>query len=516
MRVSKWDREILRLAVPSIVTNVTVPLLGLIDLAIVGHIGNETMIGAIAVGSMIFNVMYWLMGFLRMGTSGMAAQEYGAHQNDATASISFGSGVGGRALRLALMIAVGMLLLQVPLRWLSLWLMGPSAEVASYVREYYNICIWGAPAMLSLYVMTGWYIGMQDTRTPMVVSITQNIINIVVSLVLVFGFKMQIEGVALGTLIAQWSGAAMAWGNLPRPLRGRGGPSGLSFFNKQTVLRKALSFFFPRYRSIIEPARLCRLRSKKGARTDRFRNEMEKESGKAERGWGVSPIEEAGSISPIEGVEGCSPIEGVGGGSPFFQTNFDLFLRTICLVAVNLFFTSAGARQGDMLLSVNTLLMTFFTLFSYVMDGFANAGEALCGKYDGNSSQQSLQAVIRHLFRWGWLMVVLFTAVYALGGRGFVGLLTDEVRVVDATMKYLPWALLIPVAGMAAFVYDGIFIGLLKTRGMLVASAVATVAFFGLFYALFPLWGNHALWLALIVYLVLRGLVQHVYLVKSE
>ena len=462
--MNQWNKEILRLAVPSIVTNVTVPLLGLVDLAIVGHIGNETMIGAIAVGSMIFNVMYWLMGFLRMGTSGMAAQEYGAQQNGTTVPLSFWSGVGGRALRLALMIAAGMLLLQVPLRWLSLWLMGPSAEVAALVRAYFNICIWGAPAMLSLYVMTGWFIGMQDTRTPMVVSITQNIINIVASLVLVFGFKMQIEGVALGTLIAQWSGAVMAWGNLPRPLQRRGGPRGLQFFIKQTFNRKDLPSF--------------------------------------------------------GGAGGGSPLGGQGGGSSFssssfFHANFDLFLRTICLVAVNLFFTSAGARQGDMLLSVNTLLMTFFTLFSYVMDGLANAGEALCGKYDGSTSLQSLLAVIRHLFRWGWLMVVLFTAVYALGGRGFLSLLTDEASVVDAAMEYLPWALLIPMAGMAAFVYDGIFIGLLKTRGMLVASAVATVVFFGLYFVLFPLWGNHALWLALIVYLALRGLVQHLYLVDS-
>ena len=474
--MNQWNKEILRLAVPSIVTNVTVPLLGLVDLAIVGHIGNETMIGAIAIGSMIFNVMYWLMGFLRMGTSGMAAQEYGAQQNGAAVPIPFWSGVGGRALRLALMIAAGMLLLQLPLRWLSLWLMGPSAEVAVLVRAYFNICIWGAPAMLSLYVMTGWFIGMQDTRTPMVVSITQNIINIVASLVLVFGFKMQIEGVALGTLIAQWSGAVMAWGKakprMPTPLSPEGrtspdpseGGEGLADRNSSTS--KQISG---------------------------------RPSPPSEGSGEVLPSEEAGSSST----------------SSFFHANFDLFLRTICLVAVNLFFTSAGARQGDMLLSVNTLLMTFFTLFSYVMDGFANAGEALCGKYDGSTSPQSLQAVIRHLFRWGWLMVVLFTAVYALGGRGFLGLLTDEASVVDAAMEYLPWALLIPVAGMAAFVYDGIFIGLLKTRGMLVASAVATVVFFGLYFVLFPVWGNHALWLALIVYLALRGLVQHLYLVES-
>ena len=164
--MNSYNREILRLALPSIATNVTVPLLGLVDLAIVGHIGNETMIGAIAVGSMIFNVMYWLMGFLRMGTTGM------------TANTTLVGEVLSRFLRLAFLIALCFLVLQVPLRWLSLWLMGPSEGVAAYVRVYFNICIWGAPAVLGLYVMSGWFIGMKDTRTPMIVSISQNLINI--------------------------------------------------------------------------------------------------------------------------------------------------------------------------------------------------------------------------------------------------------------------------------------------------------------------------------------------------
>ena len=158
------DREILRLAIPSIVTNVTVPLLGLVDLAIVGHIGNETLIGAIAVGSMIFNVMYWLMGFLRMGTSGMTAQAFG--QSLAANNVPI-LAILRRNLLVAVAIAVTFVVLQTPLQWLSLWLMEPSQGVASLVRVYFNICIWGAPAVLSLYVMTGWFIGMQDTRTPM-------------------------------------------------------------------------------------------------------------------------------------------------------------------------------------------------------------------------------------------------------------------------------------------------------------------------------------------------------------
>ncbi|MBQ9636653.1 MAG: MATE family efflux transporter [Prevotella sp.] len=476
-----YHREIVRLAVPSIVTNVTVPLLGLADLAIVGHIGNETMIGAIAVGSMVFNVMYWLMGFLRMGTTGMTANVF-------TSALEGGESLSGRSslagmassssrpaalerpktvlrrfLRLALLIALGFVALQVPLRWVALWLMGPTAEVATLVSTYFNICIWGAPAVLSLYVMTGWFIGMQDTRTPMVVSIAQNIVNILLSLLLVFVFKMQIEGVALGTLIAQWSGALMAW-------------------------------------RMVNSGRLSPmpLPTRKGSNYSQG-------------------VQEKRQSTPLPHREGLGEsLEGQGGeSSSFFKSNRDLFLRTVCLVSVNLFFTAAGARQGDLMLSVNTLLMTFFTLFSYVMDGFANAGEALTGRYHGQRDVASLRAVDRHLFVWGWLMVALFTAVYALGGRAFLGLLTSEQAVVSAALDYLPWALLIPVSGMAAFVYDGIFVGMMETRGMLISCAVATATFYVLFFVFFPLWGNHALWLALIVYLALRGIVQHFYLVYS-
>lgn len=476
------------MAVPSIVTNVTVPLLGLVDLAIVGHIGNETMIGAIAVGSMVFNVMYWLMGFLRMGTTGTTAQEYGVLKKHTSVQECEGRDAGiapllsilSKSLRIALLIALAMLVLQVPLRWLSLWLMGPSAEVTTLVRIYFNTCIWGAPAVLSLYVMTGWFIGMQDTRTPMVVSIAQNVINIIASLVLVFGFRMQIEGVALGTLIAQWSGATMAFMFVERK---RGGTS----------------FMFSPLR-----IRLCRLRSEVGARTGiRFpswsRNHIS-DSPKAH-----SPQREEATFQ-----ENKPKNTNVG----FLQANRDLFLRTLCLVAVNLFFTSAGARQGDLLLSVNTLLMTFFTLFSYVMDGFANAGEALSGKYYGADDWTQFHKVNKCLLMWGWLMVALFTLAYAVGGRCFLGLLTSEQAVVDAAMTYLPWTLLIPISGMAAFVYDGIFIGMMETKGMLVSCAIATAAFFALHFLLFPVAGNHALWLALIVYLALRGVVQYFWIRK--
>lgn len=430
------NRQILSIALPSIVSNITVPLLGLVDVAIVGHLGSAVYIGAIAVGSMIFNLIYWLFGFLRMGTSGMTSQALG--RRDLTEVV--------RLLRLSLGVSLAIagcfVVLQWPLRELSLFLMQPTADVLPLAATYFNIVIWGAPAVMSVYSLNGWFIGMQNTRIPMVVSIVQNVVNIAVSLLLVFGLKMKLEGVALGTVIAQYAGFLLALALLVRHY-GR--------------LRKYQA-------PLLHPT--------------------------------------------VSGTKAISMKD-------FFSVNRDIFLRTLCLVAVNLFFTSAGARQGAIILSVNTLLMQLYILFSYVLDGFAYAGEALGGKYYGANNRTAFNDVVRRIFLWGAGMTVAFTAVYALGGTPFLRLLTNEQEVISAAGDYFFWALLIPAAGVAAFVWDGIFIGITATRGMLVSSAVASAAFFLLFFLLRPTWGNHALWLAFVVYLALRGLVQYFVFTKK-
>ena len=421
------DRQILRLALPSIVSNVTVPLLGLVDLAIVGHLGSAAYIGAIAVGSMIFNVIYWIFGFLRMGTSGMTSQALG--QRDLRGAVQ----ILIRSLVVGGLIAFAFIVCQVPLRWLALTVMHPSTEIAALTSTYFNICIWGAPAMLCLYGLTGWFIGMQNTRIPMLVSIVQNVVNIAASLTLVYGLGMQIEGVALGTLIAQWSG----WG------------FALVLWTKHYV----------RLSAYVKGLSLRRILSERG------------------------------------------------GMRRFFAVNRDIFLRTLFLVAVNLFFTAVGARQGDLVLSVNTLLMTMFTLFSYVMDGFAFAGEALSGRYYGARNWEAFADVCRRLMRWGGAVTAVFTVVYALGGNAFLSLLTNEQVVIAAADRYFGWAVLIPVSGALAFILDGIFIGLTFTRLMLSSSLIASVVFFALFFSLFAVLGNHALWLAFIASLLMRGVV---------
>ena len=166
------NKRILTIALPSIITNVTVPLLGLIDITIAGHLGRTEYIGAIAVGAMMFNLIYWNFGFLRMGTAGMTAQAYGGGDSRMAAMVLL------RAVMLAAAVAATILVLQVPLQWLLLHVVGPSPQVTEIARTYFYICVWGAPAILIDMAIKGWFLGMQDSRTPMFMAIGINLLGL--------------------------------------------------------------------------------------------------------------------------------------------------------------------------------------------------------------------------------------------------------------------------------------------------------------------------------------------------
>lgn len=422
--MNQRDQQILKIALPSIVSNITVPLLGLIDTAIVGHMGDAAYIGAVAVGSMIFSLVYWMFGFLRMGTSGMTAQARGRRDMPGVVSLLT------RSLVVSSVISLSVIVLQYPLREMMLWLIGPTSDVRSLAVTYFDIVVWGAPAVLGVYSLSGWLVGMQNSRIPMFVSIMQNVVNIIASLWLVYGLGMKVEGVALGTVIAQYAGLLMA-----------------------------MLLWYRYYRRL-----MC---------------------------WRVSLLKEK-----------------LADWLAFFRVNRDIFLRMVFLVSVNLYFTSAGARQGAVILAVNTMLMQLYLFFSYFLDGFANAGEALGGRYWGARNMTAYHEVIRRLFVWGAAMVVLFTLTYVVGGMPFLRLLTDEPHVVEASREYVWWAYLIPFAGVAAFIWDGVFIGITATRGMLVSSMIATCIFFAGVTGLMGWMGNHGLWLSMILFLAARGGVQ--------
>lgn len=434
-------KEILSLAIPSIVTNITVPLLGLVDVAIVGHMGDASYIGAIAVGTMMMNVICWLFGFLRMGTSGMTSQAYGRGDSKEAATILF------QAIALGAAIGILFVLFQPLLLRLFLFFMRPSDEIRAFASVYFHVCVFGLPAALVMYGLTGWFIGMQDTRTPMTVSIFQNIVNIMTSLLLVYVFGMKVEGVALGTLTAQYSGLLLALYILRR-----------KYASHYQLLFSQFTLKPGDYSSFSYKHTLNR----------------------------------------------------------FFRVNRDIFLRTLFLVAVNAAFTSVGSRQGDVILAVNTLLFQFFTLYSYIMDGFAYAGEAICGKYYGAGNAPSFHACIRRLFAWGVIMTVVYTAAYYFGANDILHVLSNEQTVIDASEPYLLWVALIPVAGMGAFIWDGVFIGITDSRGMLLSCFVAAIVFAIILSLFFTTMGNHALWLALLSYLLARGVMQTMLFWRSK
>lgn len=416
------DRKILALALPSIAANITTPLLGLVDTAITGHLRDAVYIGAIAVGASMFNMLYWLFGYLRMGTSGMTARSYGAGA-DAESSLTLMRGV-----TVAFAVALAMIVLQRPICSLLLWIMETDAATSLYAARYFDVVIYGAPAMLGTYVFTGWLLGNQDSRATLYVSLIVNVVNIATSLTLVYGADMGADGVAVGTLTAQWSG----------------------FVAGAVMIAR-------RHHPRLQPWRMVLDRN--GIRS-------------------------------------------------FFGVNTDIFLRTVCLVATTMWFTRAGAAQGATILAANAVLMQFFVFFSYFVDGFAYAGEAVVGRYTGAGDRQMLRCAVRRLLIWGGAVALVFTVCYAAGGSLILGLLTSHADVVDTALEYRWWVVSVPLAGFMAFTWDGVFIGAAMQRKMLLSMLVATVLFFVLYYALVGTWHNHALWLAFTVYLLARGLMQ--------
>ena len=421
------NKQILRLAIPNIITNITVPLLGMVDTAIVGHLQNGDgvdYIGAIAVGTMIFNIIYWNFGFLRMGTSGFTAQAYGAKDKEEQANILF------RACFIAIAAALLLIIFQKPIGKLSLMLIEDKNSVGALALSYFSVRIWAAPATLSMYALKGWLIGMQDSKNPMWISIIINLLNIIFSFVLVFYFNMSIKGVALGTVIAQYGGlitTLLIWRKKYKEIA--------KYFN----VKKALS---------LEKMKL------------------------------------------------------------FFKINSDIFLRTLCLIIVTSYFTIASTKMPYPTLAMNTLLMQFFTLFSYFMDGFAYAAESLCGKAKGENNYPQLQAFVKRFLLWGGVISVLFIIIYALFGENILGIFTDNKDVIEYSKNYLHWILLIPITGFIAFLYDGILIGLTESVVMRNAIFISTAAFFLIFYLLSPYIGNNALWIAFLTYLLGRSLLM--------
>ncbi len=419
------NRNILRLAVPNIISNLTVPLLGMADFALMGHLKTDSVVyvGAVALGTTIFNVLYMSLGFLRMGTSGFTAQSYGAKDDKAL-------GIGlQRSLLVALLLAFSLILLQYPIQWAAFKMLDGSQQVTSLARQYFYIRIYAAPATLALYSFYGWFLGMQNARIPMTIAIVVNSMNIGLNFLFVYAFHMHSNGVALASVLAQYTGLLLA-----------------------------IWFLLKKYKMYARRIALKILLKKEGLVV-------------------------------------------------FFKVNGDIFIRTLLLIFVLTFFTAVSARINNKILAVNTLLFQFFFFFSYFADGFAFAGEALAGKAKGSGNIHLLRKTVNRLFIWGLGIALLTSLIYLVGLKYFMYILTDNTAIIHLAKEYAWWVVLLPLTGIAAFIWDGIYVGVTAAKAMRNTMILSTLfIFLPAFYLLFPLLGNHGLWLALQLFMISRGL----------
>ncbi len=423
------NKKILKLAIPNIISNISIPLLGIVDMALMGHMESDAYIGAIALGSLIFNFIYWSLGFLRMGTSGFTAQARGRRDLPETILVF------SRAALIAIVMSALLLLLQVPIEKLSFLVLKGETRVEELAMTYFRIRIWAAPAALGQFALLGFFLGMQNARLPMLVLVLTNVINIICNYIFVMKLGMGSDGVALGTVIAQYSGLLTAL------------------------------FFFRKY----------------------FKKLFKYWSLKATVQWDKL--------------------------KHFLLINSDIFIRTMCLVVVFSIFTARSAsvdlqnEGADTILAVNSILMQFFMFFSFLIDGFAHASEALTGKYIGANDRTSLSKTIRLLFAWGTGISLLFTLLYLLGGNAIFRLLTNNPEVISNAKPYFFWVIMVPLVSYTSFLWDGIYIGATAGKQMRNAMLISTLAiFFPVYILAGKLWGNHGLWFAFILFMAARGI----------
>ena len=407
------NKDILKLAIPSILANITVPLVGMVDIAVAGHLDTSAamMIGGIAIGTMLFDLLYWNFGFLRVGTGGLTAQAYGRGDRKECAKI----------LTRALGISIACALVLIAIQWIfvkaAFLVVECSPEVRTLATRYFFIRIWAAPATLSLMALKGWFIGMQDSVSAMVVDLVVNGMNILMSIVLALGFNiggwhyegMGFAGIAAGTVAAQYSGFLTALAILAfRYIK-----STFAYMDSDDL------------KSVF-----------RGSETKRF-----------------------------------------------FVMNADLFVRSLCFIAIYIGFTVISARYGDVLLAVSSIMMKLLMIFSYFTDGFAYAGEALTGRYIGAKDAPMVRQTVRWTFVWSMGIAVIFMGIYHFAGVPMLRMMTSDMTVVTAARDFLPWLLLMPVIGCAAFTWDGIYIGATASKAIRNSMLWAVVAFFAVWAA---------------------------------
>ncbi|MEP6067803.1 MAG: MATE family efflux transporter [Paracoccaceae bacterium] len=412
--------RVLRIALPIVLSNATVPILGAVDVGVVGQMGQAAPIGAVALGAIILSTAFWIFGFLRMGTVGLVGQAAGAGDNAEVSAI----------LTRALIVAwVGGLLIIAcyPLIiWLSFSWDPTSPEVESLAREYLFIRIWSAPLAITIYACTGWLVAMERTGAVFWIQLLMNGLNVALDLWFVLGLGWGVSGVAFATVIAEVSGAGMAL-----------------WFCRDAFKRG----YWRDWTRVLGRARLVRMA----------------------------------------------------------LLNRDILVRSLLLMGIFTSFTFLGAQFGDVTLAANEVLLQFLHITAHALDGFAFTAETLVARAIGRGDRGRLRRSAVLTGMWGFGICVLLAIAFAVAGPWIIDTMAKDDAVQSAARSYLPYMVFAPILGCAAWMFDGIFIGAARgvdMRNMMVLSAVAYAIAAAVFM---PIWGNHGLWMALLVSFVARG-----------
>ena len=412
--------RVLKIALPIVLSNATVPLLAAVDTGVVGQLGDAVPIGAVAVGGITLTAIYWMFGFLRMGTTGLTANAVGAGQSHEVAALLT------RALLIAFAAGLALIALQFPIFWAAFSLSPASAEVEALARQYMAIRIWSAPAAIAVYGITGWLIAQERTRAVLVVQLVMNGMNMGLDVLFVLGFDWGVPGVAVATFLSEWAGCLVGlW-----------------------LCRAA--FRVPAWRDwprVFDRARLIRMA----------------------------------------------------------VVNRDILIRSLLLEIILVSFVYFGSDFGDVQLAANQVLTQFTFITAYAMDGFAFAAEAFVGQSLGRGDRAGLRRGAVMTSIWGFAICVVLALVFWIFGGAIVDLMAKSEPVRAAARDYLPWMVAAPILGCASWMFDGIFIGAARSRDMRNMMAVSFVIYGLAVWALVPLFGNHGLWMALLISFVARG-----------
>jgi MATE family multidrug resistance protein len=412
---------VLRIAVPIMLSNVSEPLIGVVNAAVVGQLPDASLIGGVSIGGVIFAFLFWGFGFLRLSTSGMSAQATGAGDQDALAAIIW------RSLIIGVVIGAALLLLSPLIGPFAISLMGGSAAVQEAVSTYFSFRIWSAPAALANFAILGWFIGQSRAGTAFFIQLLLNVTNMVLSVVLVLELHMGVAGTGLAAIISEYVAVVVGLVLILQRLRQLG-----ARFDRMTVF---------------EPTGFSRL----------------------------------------------------------ISANSDIMIRTLCLLFAFSWMASRGARQGDTIIAANSILLHFFDVAAYLIDGFAYAAEALVGQAIGARKRERYGRAIRLSTLWAMAFGLLTSAIIFFGGGTLIDLMTVNEEVRTTARVYLPLAAATPFLGAACFLYDGIFTGAMATREMRNMMVLSLAIYLASSQVLEGLYGNHGLWIAFCIFFIARG-----------